>query len=610
MSKKHYSERAIDLRAIDPSPYQLRKSFDSAGLKQLASSIRRDGLISPVLVRPVGNRYELIAGERRFRAVRDYTDMQTIQARIVVVDDIGARRMSAAENLQREDLTIFETIEAIVEIVDAELMEEQEYGSMGEHPVDRISVLLGKLDSMRRSETRGSRVTDEIECLSRKFAGQVEKIFNGLPKSLKWRSFYRHDLPLLLSTCKEVQRVSIHHDLNKSQTTALVKLKKVSEDEFKRLANLQPLSEKDGSSPDDQCSGARALSGFSAAEIDAITDKEIKKRIAAEQGRAREIHPLTSKAKALLMNRLGIPLGVIAAALQIKLNTATRYCKNSQLFQAVRESLADGLSVSEAAKQHGFPEPLVWSFALEGMDDAQRFKALDWGLRTWDVWNWNDCDNRFGDDWPGRIPAQMIAHILYYYSDQGDLVFDPMAGGGVVADTCLAFNRKCRSFDLEVRPDTRPEIESHFWDGDHLEWPIEGNDRPDLVIFDPPYFSKKSGEYDSSAISGMSRETYLDFMKQFLSLTHPYTKPTCRIALINADWRDFQRTPARDEMRENAILTREYLGILDQSGWQETHIIQAPLSSERFTGNVVNAMQRKKTLGVISRYVIVAKKSG
>jgi hypothetical protein len=68
---------------------------------------------------------------------------------------------------------------------------------------------------------------------------------------------------------------------------------------------------------------------------------------------------------------------------------------------------------------------MVWSLALEGKEDLQRFKALNWGLRTWDLWNWNDCDKRFGDDWPGRIPAQMIAHILYYFSDQNDLVFDP-----------------------------------------------------------------------------------------------------------------------------------------------------------------------------------------
>ena len=57
----------------------------------------------------------------------------------------------------------------------------------------------------------------------------------------------------------------------------------------------------------------------------------------------------------------------------------------------------------------------------------------------------------------------MIAHILYYFSHQGDLVLDPMAGGGVVADTCLAFNRKCWSFDMDDLLETRPEIEPYTW---------------------------------------------------------------------------------------------------------------------------------------------------
>ncbi len=80
--------------------------------------------------------------------------------------------------------------------------------------------------------------------------------------------------------------------------------------------------------------------------------------------------------------------------------------------------------------KNGWTEPMVWSIALGGKSDLDRFKVLNWGLRTWDMWNWNDCDKRFGDDWPGRIPAQMIAHILYYFSDQNDLVFDPMAVRG------------------------------------------------------------------------------------------------------------------------------------------------------------------------------------
>jgi len=86
---------------------------------------------------------------------------------------------------------------------------------------------------------------------------------------------------------------------------------------------------------------------------------------------------------------------------------------------------------------------LAWALRLEGRTDWEKFKELGWGLRTWDQWNFNDCDERFGDDWPGRIPAQLIAHILYYFSRQKDLVFDPMGGGGVTPDVCLALNRRC-----------------------------------------------------------------------------------------------------------------------------------------------------------------------
>ena len=92
----------------------------------------------------------------------------------------------------------------------------------------------------------------------------------------------------------------------------------------------------------------------------------------------------------------------------------------------------------------------------------------------------------------------MIAHILYYFSNQNDLVFDPMAGGGVVADTCLAFNRKCWSFDMDDRPDTRPEIEPCFWDITNLKWPIKGKTKPDLIIFDPP--ASPEGEADGGQV--------------------------------------------------------------------------------------------------------------
>ncbi len=150
-----------------------------------------------------GEHFELIAGERRFRATRDYTDMSTIEAKIMETDDIGAQRKSAIENIQREDLTDFEIIETIVKLVDAELFADPEYASLSDYSVDRVRALLGKLHSITNSKERGSQVSQKSELLLNKFIQQVEKVLQNLPKSLKWRSFYSNDLNLLVQAARD-----------------------------------------------------------------------------------------------------------------------------------------------------------------------------------------------------------------------------------------------------------------------------------------------------------------------------------------------------------------------------------------------------------------------
>ena len=252
--KLDYKHRLIDIKKTDPSPFQVRKFFEVDALKELAASILREGLIEPIVVRRKGRHYEIIAGERRFRAVRDFTEMKTIPAQIVKATDLEARRISAAENLQREDLSAIEAIEAIVEIVDAELIEDKEYASMGKNPADRVKTLLGKLNSIVISKIRGSKVSKEAASLLRKFAQQVEKIFKNLPKHLEWRSFYRHDLPILMDISEEVQKVSIQKGLNRSQIRALETLKEVSSKEFQRVTaheqeSSNPVMEPDSVDP-------------------------------------------------------------------------------------------------------------------------------------------------------------------------------------------------------------------------------------------------------------------------------------------------------------------------------------------------------------------------
>jgi hypothetical protein len=169
-------------------------------------------LIEPIVVRRVSDTYDIIAGERRWRAKQLVPGATTILARVVKATDVQARRMLVAENMQREDLSLLEWIEAIVEIIDAELSEDPTFTAYGDTPLVRVRTLLTKLDSDRR------RGTDHV---SHKFMGQVESCFTQLPKRLEWRSFLENDLPLLTKLDEEVQAVAIVQKLNKDQMKAL-----------------------------------------------------------------------------------------------------------------------------------------------------------------------------------------------------------------------------------------------------------------------------------------------------------------------------------------------------------------------------------------------------
>jgi len=97
----------IELNRIHPSPHQPRRHFDKEALEQLAASIKAQGVISPVTVRPVGNTFELIAGERRWRAAK-LAGQETIPALVRRVKDPDAMQITLVENLQRKDLNPME----------------------------------------------------------------------------------------------------------------------------------------------------------------------------------------------------------------------------------------------------------------------------------------------------------------------------------------------------------------------------------------------------------------------------------------------------------------------------------------------------------------------
>ncbi|WCO67101.1 ParB/RepB/Spo0J family partition protein [Iamia majanohamensis] len=102
---------------IEPNPHQPRSQFDEDSLAALAASIRELGVLQPVLVRPVDGRYELIAGERRWRAARR-AGLERIPAVVRAIDDSTSLEQAVVENLHRQDLNPLEEAGAYQQLVE------------------------------------------------------------------------------------------------------------------------------------------------------------------------------------------------------------------------------------------------------------------------------------------------------------------------------------------------------------------------------------------------------------------------------------------------------------------------------------------------------------
>lgn len=115
----------IRINAIKPNPFQPRKDFDEEKIKELALSIKEHGLIQPIVVRTRGDFYELIAGERRWRALQ-MLGRQTIPAIIKEYSDGQMLEVALIENLQREDLNPIEEASAYKKLMEEfELTQEE-----------------------------------------------------------------------------------------------------------------------------------------------------------------------------------------------------------------------------------------------------------------------------------------------------------------------------------------------------------------------------------------------------------------------------------------------------------------------------------------------------
>jgi ParB family transcriptional regulator, chromosome partitioning protein len=151
--------RTLPIEQLQPGKYQPRSQMDPTRLQELSDSIRAQGMIQPIVARPIGrDRYEIIAGERRWRAAQ-LAELRDVPVVLREVDDHAALAMALIENIQREDLNPLEEAVALQRLIDEfALTHQQAADAVGRSraAVSNLLRLLELPDGVRRLVERGA----------------------------------------------------------------------------------------------------------------------------------------------------------------------------------------------------------------------------------------------------------------------------------------------------------------------------------------------------------------------------------------------------------------------------------------------------------------------
>ena len=209
----------LHLDDIIPNRFQPRQVFDEKALKELAVSIKEHGVIQPIIVRNIGNKYEIIAGERRYKASA-LAGLTTIPAIIRNLDDKESSKVALLENLQRKNLNPIEEAKTYQKILELDQMTQEE-----------LAKTMGKSQSAVANKLRLLSLTDEVQ-----------------DALLKEEISERHARTLLSVTDKEEQKRLLKEIINNKMTVRELEEKikpkeeNITPQDIDNMLNPQPVN--------------------------------------------------------------------------------------------------------------------------------------------------------------------------------------------------------------------------------------------------------------------------------------------------------------------------------------------------------------------------------
>ena len=232
--------------------------------------------------------------------------------------------------------------------------------------------------------------------------------------------------------------------------------------------------------------------------------------------------------------------------------------------------------------------------AYKDLRRRDRFAA---GFRPtpYDVWPFKH-DRAFGIPHPGSIPAAIIAHLLHYYTKPGDLVVDPMAGGGTTVDVANSMGRRILAYDIAP---LRPEI---AYSDVKLGFTPEARGCA-LIFCDPPYHTMKARLYQASGVGELCLGDWIAFLHQFAVEAFETLAPGGHVALLLANQTERDLPPGA------GYIDHAFLGYqsLQAAGFQPERRVSCPMDGGHLPQHIQRARRDGRMLGQVRDLLIMRK---
>ena len=233
--------------------------------------------------------------------------------------------------------------------------------------------------------------------------------------------------------------------------------------------------------------------------------------------------------------------------------------------------------------------------------DHQLFKAIGFNdIRPYNVWTFGK-DSTMGLKHPGKIPTGLVYNTLYFLTKPGDLVVDPMAGGGVVGDCCYEVKRKCKMYDIKP---TRKDIKKHNLT---KGLPKEAHNA-DLIFWDPPYYKRIPTRYGPHSISALDRKDYLKFFGDFAQIA--YESNAKQIALLITESINMHTSTVHtDTTDEEPIFLADYTKRFQNQNWRQVNRISCNIHPSAISSPEINEYREDKLIYGLARDLIIFQRS-